>query len=117
VADADEAFGEQMQQEAPQDLIQRRGHQLLYIVVSRVPPTKGNLAVGQRDQSMVGNGYAMGVAAQVLEHIVGAAEGWFGVNDPSLFGTAVAATQRRSWVVQAEPDCRKGAVGHAQRPT
>ena len=31
---------------------------------------------------MVGDGYAMGVAAQVLEHIVGAAEGWFGVNDP-----------------------------------
>ena len=31
---------------------------------------------------MVGDGHAMGVAAQVLEHIVGAAEGWFGVNDP-----------------------------------
>jgi hypothetical protein len=31
---------------------------------------------------MVGDRHAMGVAAQVLEHIVRAAEGWLGVNDP-----------------------------------
>src|SRR5260370_31006032 len=31
---------------------------------------------------MVGDGYAMGVAAEILEHILGAAEGWFGVDDP-----------------------------------
>jgi hypothetical protein len=82
VADANEALGEQVEQKAAQELIERYGHQSLLIVVSRVPPTKGNLAVDQRDQSMVGDGHAMGVAAQVLEHIVGAAEGWFGVNDP-----------------------------------
>ena len=54
----------------------------MFIVVSGVAPTKGDLAVGQRDQSMVGDGDAMGVAAEILEHIVGAAEGWFGVDDP-----------------------------------
>ena len=31
---------------------------------------------------MVGDGHAMGVSAEILEHIVGAAEGWFGVDDP-----------------------------------
>jgi len=31
---------------------------------------------------MVGDGYAMGVPAEILEHIVGTAEGWFGVDDP-----------------------------------
>ena len=84
MADTDEALGEQMQQEAAQELIQRYGHQFLFIVVSRVAPTKGNLAVGKRDQSMVGDSDAMGVAAEILEHIVGAAEGWFGVDDPVL---------------------------------
>ena len=82
MADANEALGEQMQEEAAQELIQGYGYQFLLIVVSRVPPAKGDLAVGQRDQSMVGDGHAMGVAAQVLEQIVRAAEGWFGVNDP-----------------------------------
>jgi hypothetical protein len=31
---------------------------------------------------MVGDGYAMGIAAQVVEHIFGATEGWFGVDNP-----------------------------------
>jgi hypothetical protein len=31
---------------------------------------------------MVGDGYAMGVAVQILEHVLGAAEWWFGVDDP-----------------------------------
>jgi hypothetical protein len=31
---------------------------------------------------MVGDGHAMGVAAEILEHVVGTAEGWFGVDDP-----------------------------------
>jgi hypothetical protein len=31
---------------------------------------------------MVGDGHAMGAAAEILEHIVETAEGWFGENDP-----------------------------------
>jgi hypothetical protein len=45
VANADEALGEQMQQEAAQELVDRQGHEFLLITVSRVPPTKGDLAV------------------------------------------------------------------------
>ena len=51
VADADEALGEQMKQEATQKLIAREGHQFLPIVVGGVTPAKGNLAVGQCDQA------------------------------------------------------------------
>jgi hypothetical protein len=40
------------------------------------------LAVGQRDQSRVGDGDAMGVTAEIVEHILGAAEGWLGVDYP-----------------------------------
>jgi len=47
VANADEAFGKQVQQEAAQKLIQRQAHHFLFIVVSRVAPTKGDLAVSQ----------------------------------------------------------------------
>jgi hypothetical protein len=84
VADADEAFRKQVQQEATQELIQRQGHQFLLIVMSRVPPTKGDLAIGQRDEAMVGDGHAMGVTAEILEHIFGAAEGWFAIDHPVL---------------------------------
>jgi len=34
-----------------------------------------DLAIGKRDQAMVGDGHAMGVAAEILQHIFRAAEG------------------------------------------
>jgi len=82
VTDTNETLGEQMQEEAAQELIQGYGHQFLLVVIRRVSPTKGDLVVGQRDQAMVGDGHAMGVTAEILEHMFGAAKGWFGVNDP-----------------------------------
>src|SRR5438270_10373536 len=51
-------------------------------MVSGVAPTKSDLPVGKRDQSMVGNGDTVGVAAEILEHILGAGEGWLGVDHP-----------------------------------
>ena len=33
---------------------------------------------------MVGDSYAMGVAAQILEHIVWSTEGWFRIHHPVL---------------------------------
>jgi hypothetical protein len=82
VADADEALGEQVKQEATQKLIAREGHQFLLIVVSGVTPAEGDLAVGQRDQAMVGDGDAVSVATEILQYVLGSAEGWFGVDDP-----------------------------------
>ena len=52
------------------------------IVVGRVTPAKSNLAVGQRDQAMVGDGDAVSIAAEILQDVHGPAEGWFGVDDP-----------------------------------
>jgi hypothetical protein len=31
---------------------------------------------------MVGDGDAVGIAAEILQDVLGSAEGWFGVNDP-----------------------------------
>ena len=45
---------------------------------------KGDLVIGQRDEAIVGDGHAMGVAAEILEHVLGAAEGWFAVDHPRL---------------------------------
>src|SRR5258708_1861773 len=76
-ADAHETFGEQMQQEAAQELIDRQRQQLLFVVVGGIAPTKRNLAVGKRDQAVVGDGYAMSVTAQITEHMLWASEGTF----------------------------------------
>ena len=82
MADANESLGEQVKQKTSQKLIAREGHQFLPIVVRRVTPAKGNLAVRQCDQAMVGDGDAVGIAAEILQHVLRSAEGRFGVNDP-----------------------------------
>src|SRR3974377_1010529 len=52
--------------------------------MSGVPPAEGDFTFRKRDQAMVGDGHAMGVAAQILEHIFGTTEGRFRVDHPVL---------------------------------
>ena len=63
MADAEEAFGQRVQQEATQEVIERYGHQLVFIVVSGIAPAKGDLVIDQGDESVVGDGDAVGVLA------------------------------------------------------
>jgi len=53
-------------------------------VVSRITPAKSDLAIGERDQAMVGDGHTMSVAAQILQHIFGTTKGTFQVHHPVL---------------------------------
>src|SRR5260370_3103337 len=47
-------------------------------------PAKSDLSFGERDQAMIRDGYAMGVAAPILEHILRTTEGRFCVDHPVL---------------------------------
>ena len=82
MSDAHETLWEQMQQEAAQELIDRKSHQPLLVAVSGVAPVESDLAIGKGNQAMVRDGYAMSVAAQILEHIVWTPEGSFGIDHP-----------------------------------
>src|SRR5215470_3865544 len=73
-----------MQQETTQELVDRERQEFLFVVVSRIAPTKCDLSVSKRDQSMVGDGHAMGVTAQIAEHILWASERTFCVDHPLL---------------------------------
>ena len=84
VPDAHEALRKQVQQESTQELIERYRQQLLFIVVSRVAPAKGDLFIGERDEPMVRDRYAMSVTAQIMEHMLGPPEGTFRVDHPVL---------------------------------
>src|SRR5258708_13384653 len=70
VANAHEAFRKHVQQEAAQELILGKGQQFLFVVVSGIAPAKSDLAFSRRDQAMIGNSSAMGLAAQILDHIL-----------------------------------------------
>src|SRR6516162_3579952 len=71
-----------MQQETAQELVDRERQQFLFVVVGGIAPTKANLSVSERDQAMVGDGHAMGITAQIAEHMLGASERTFCVARP-----------------------------------
>ncbi len=84
VADAYEAAREQMQQKAPQELIDGQRHQLLLVAMGRIAPAEGDVAVFQSNESVVRNGNTMGIGAEISQGMLGAAEGTLGVDDPVL---------------------------------
>src|SRR6202140_4616437 len=84
VADALEARRNSVLQEAADKLFGRGGHHLLLLPVAVIFPLEGNLALFERQQAPVGNGHAMGIAAQVLQHVLRSAKGSLGVNPPVL---------------------------------
>ena len=82
VADAHEAARQQVQQEAAQELIDRQSHEPLLVAVGGVAPAEGDVAVGESNQPAVGDGDAMGVGAEIAQHMFRSAERPFGVDDP-----------------------------------
>ena len=84
VADAHEARGKHVEQEAAQELLDRQGHQTLLVAVRGVSPAEGNLVALQGDQAVIGDRHAVGVAAEITENVFGTTEGRLAVDHPVL---------------------------------
>ena len=83
-ADADKAARQDVKQEAAQELLGTERHPSLLISVGIILPAESNLVMLERHEAMVGDGYAMGIAGEIAEHMVGTTEGRLGVDDPVL---------------------------------
>ncbi|MGC1648826.1 MAG: hypothetical protein WA741_23655 [Candidatus Sulfotelmatobacter sp.] len=83
-ADADKAAGQDVEQEAAQELLRTERHHSLLITVGIILPTESHLVMLESQEAVVGDGHAMGVAGEIAEHMMGTAEGRFGVDDPVL---------------------------------
>jgi len=84
VADADQAFRQNVDEEAPQELVRRDGHDLLLAAGCVVLPTEGDLIVLEADEAMVLDRDAVGVAGEILENVFCTTEGRLGIDDPVL---------------------------------
>ena len=80
--DADESSRKDMEQEAPQELMGRYGHDLLLAAMCVVSPAEGDVTIVEGDETMVGDGYAVGISSQVAQNLFWPAEGWLGIDHP-----------------------------------
>src|SRR5271169_1981504 len=68
VANADQAGRQHVEQEAADELDRIEGHGLSAGMIRVVFPVKADMAIFQSAKPMVGDGDAMSVASQILEH-------------------------------------------------
>ena len=71
-----------MKQETAQELVNWQSHDLLPVAVSGISPSESNLSVSEGKQSVVGDGNAVGVSAEIAQHVLRATEGRLGIDDP-----------------------------------
>jgi len=82
VADAMEAVGQRVKKEAADELVGLEPHDFCRAVLAVVLPGKGDVILVEGYEPAVGDGDAMGVAAEIGQHLCGPAEGPLGVNNP-----------------------------------
>ena len=82
VANADQAGGQHVEQEAADEFDRIEGHDLGAGVILVVFPVEADAAVFQSAKPVVGDGDAMSVASQILEHTPRSTEGRLDVNYP-----------------------------------
>lgn len=82
VANADQAGGQHVEQEAANELDRIQGHGLGAGVIGVVFPVEADAAVFQSAKSVVRDGDAVSVPSQILKHAPGSTEGRLDVNHP-----------------------------------
>jgi hypothetical protein len=98
VADADQALGQNVDEEAAQELIYGDRHDLLLAAVRIVFPEKRDPIILERSQSMVGDGDTVRVASEIVQNMLGTAEGWLGIDDPVLVEELSKKVSKATWL-------------------
>ena len=81
--DTDETARQDMQQEATQELIGRQREESFLVSMSGVSPAKRDLVILEGNESGIGNRNAMGVSAEIAQHLLGSAARRLAVDHPS----------------------------------
>jgi len=82
VPDTDKPLRQHVQKESTNELVGGNPHLLLFVAVSVIPPKKRHVVAVEGKQSMIGNRNTMSIASEVPYHLLGATEGWLGVDNP-----------------------------------
>ena len=83
-ADAHETFWQHVQEKAAEEVHGIKGHDALFAAVGIVAPAEADALAIEGGDAVVGDGHAVGVAAEVAQDMFGAAEGRLGVDVPVL---------------------------------
>ena len=72
-----------MQQEATQEFIDGKSQESLFVFVSGVSPAERDLVIQEGNEPAIGNRNAIGVSAEIAQHLIGSTERRLAVDHPS----------------------------------
>lgn len=98
--DADKPFGQDVKKKAAHELVCGKGHDSRLVAACIVPPTKRDVAAIEGNETVVRDGDTMGVAPEVTDHLLGAAEGGLGIDDPVLAKESPEKRRDALWLFQ-----------------
>ncbi len=117
MTNAMEAVGQGVEQEAPDELVGLQIHGLYGAVLAIVFPGESDMFVVAGLDAAVGDGDAMGVAAEIGENLCGSAERLLGADDPveathggQICGDRGGIGQIGEFAEKAEILCLKGRL-------
>ena len=84
VADADKAPGQHMLAKAAQELGSTESHDALFIAVSVVFPSEAHVVTIEAEQALIADGHAVGIPAEVAQHVARSTESGLGINHPVM---------------------------------
>lgn len=73
-----------MKQETPDKFLRGQSHDIALVAGGTIAEGKGDVAVFDVEDAVIGNGDAVGIAAKVVEHFIRSAKRRLGINDPAL---------------------------------
>ena len=82
VTNLDEAGGEYMEEESTDKFFGGQGHDFLLVAIGVVPPAEGNPALFQSQDTLIADGYPVGIAAEVVKNSLGPIKRGLGIDDP-----------------------------------
>lgn len=98
--DADKTFGKDVKKKAAHELVRGNGHDSGLVAGCIVPPTKRDVAAIEGNETVIGDGDTMGVAPEVTDHLLGAAEGGLGIDNPVLAKERSEKRREAGWLFQ-----------------
>jgi hypothetical protein len=87
VADSLKALRQDMKQKPADELVSGKLHRLRPAVITVVFPEETHTAVFDVEQTVVGDGDAVSIAADVKQNLFGSGKGRLGIDDPFVFLT------------------------------
>src|SRR6516162_1306968 len=96
--DAHEALGKYVQQETPNELVDVQTHLPDPVAAGVVLPVKLHVRVADLAQTMVADGHAVRVTAQIPKDLLGPAEGRLGVDVPVAGIASIEQALEGAWI-------------------